>query len=222
MSNFDYLYDNKYFANRNFNDKKRIASFIQEKTFLEKYMSLDGVVCDVGCSTGEFLTTIGWSGSKFGMDVNPEAIKSAQKHGVSFLKNILTEKNFFDAIIFRGTIQHIPDPFGYIASAYDSLKMGGFIAFLATPNANSLVYKFFNTLPALDPKYNFYIPSDVTLSNVLENYNFELLEISKPYINSPYASPIEDHFKFFKAAMLGRKPDFAFWGNMMNIIAIKR
>jgi SAM-dependent methyltransferase len=222
MKNFDKLYDAKYFDNRKFNDKRRILSFEQEKEFLEKYTSLTGVVCDIGCSTGEFLSTIGWTGPKFGMEVNRDAIILAQQQGISFEKNILTETDFFDAIIFRGTIQHIPDPFGYISRCYEALKVGGFIVFLATPNANSLVYKFFNTLPALDPKYNFYIPSDINLSNVLKNYEFDLIDIERPYINSPYSNVISDHFKFLRAIVTGKKPDFAFWGSMMNIIAIKR
>lgn len=222
MKKFDYLYDKDYFLNRNFNDLRRIASFNQEKKILEKYMRLDGVVCDVGCSTGEFLSSIGWAGQKFGMEINQDAILLAKQQDISFDKNILTEENFFDVVIFRGTIQHIPDPFGYISKSYSALKKGGFIVFLATPNANSLVYKFFNTLPALDPKYNFYVPSDISLGNVLKNFDFELICIDKPYINSPYSKPLLDHFNFLKCLMFGRSPDFPFWGNMMNMIAVKR
>lgn len=102
-----------------------------------------------------------------------------------------------------------------------SLKKGGHIVFLATPNANSIVYKIWNTLPALNPRYNFYIPSDVTLKNVLENYDFCILETEKPYIFSPYARPFFDHLKFLSCLVLHQKPTFAFWGNMMNMIARK-
>jgi SAM-dependent methyltransferase len=222
MKKFDNLYDARYFKDRQLNDKRRLLSFEQEKKILEKYTSLTGSVCDIGCSTGEFLSSIGWEGPKYGMEVNSEAIALAEKIGISFEKNILTEKGFFDVIIFRGTIQHIPDPFGYISKCYEALKVGGFIAFLATPNANSLVYKAFNTLPALDPKYNFYIPSDINLSCILKNYDFKLVDITRPYLNSPYSNPVLDHLKFIRSLVFGKKPDFAFWGSMMNIIATKR
>lgn len=222
MNKFNHLYDRSYFESRNMNDKKRLKSFEQEKIFIEKTVSLNGVVCDVGCSTGEFLVTIEWRGAKFGMEINEEAIELARKNGINFEENILTKSNFFDAVIFRGTIQHLPDPFGYISKAYDSLKVGGHIIFLATPNANSVVYKLFGTLPALNPKLNFYIPSDISLIQILKNYGFELMDFDKPYINSPYANPVMDHLNFLTGLIIRRKPSFPFWGSMMNISAIKK
>jgi SAM-dependent methyltransferase len=222
VKDFNSLYDSSYFENRKFNDKRRLLSFEQEKKFLEKYMPLTGVVCDIGCSTGEFLSAIRWSGPKYGMEVNNEAITLAKKTGISFEKDIQTEKEFFDSVIFRGTIQHLPDPFNYIQKSYDALKKGGYIVFLATPNANSWVYKIFNTLPALVPKLNFYIPSDKNLSNILQNYDFELIDINRPYLDSPYSKPALDHLKFIRCLATRKKPNFAFWGSMMDIIAVKR
>ena len=222
MKNFNELYDDKYFENRFCNDAKRLISFQQEKIFLKKYVDVEGIVCDVGCSTGEFLTAINWIGPKYGMEINVNAIKEAQSSGISFEKNILTEKNFFDLVIFRGTIQHLVDPFVYIQKSFDALKKGGHIVFLATPNTNSIFYKIFNTLPALDPKLNFYVPSDISISNVVESFNFNIVCIEKPYLHSPYANPIIDHFQFVKSVLFRSKPSFAFWGNMMNVIAQKR
>lgn len=221
MKDFSNLYDGSYFTNRLNNDLKRVKSFEHEKTFLKKYMSLDGRVCDVGCSTGEFLNTIGWNGYRYGMEISKQAKELAIQKGIAFDKDILTEKDYFDTVIFRGTIQHLPDPFLYIQKAYMSLKKGGHIVFLATPNANSIVYKLWNTLPALNPRYNFYIPSDVTLKDVLESYDFCVLETDKPYLTSPYARPFFDHLKFLSCLVSRKKPTFAFWGNMMNLIAKK-
>jgi len=221
MKTFAHLYKDDYFTGRQKNDDRRLTSFQQEKAFMSRHMPLSGAVCDVGCSTGEFLETIQWAGPRFGMEVNPSAVEVARTSGFSFDKSILTEENFFDAVIFRGTIQHVPDPFLYIGAAYKSLKKGGVAVFLATPNANSVVYKLFNTLPALDPVLNFYVPSDVTLSDVLRNYEFSVVDIEYPYVNSPYASPVADHLNFLKALVTRKKPRFAFWRNMMNVIARK-
>ena len=78
-------------------------------------------------------------------------------------------------------------------------------------------------MPALEPEQNFYIPSDLTLSNALKNINFEILEIEYPYIKSPYSNLIMDHLNFFKSILLNKKNiKFAFWKNMMNIIAKKK
>ncbi len=222
MKTFAHLYKDDYFSRRQRNDEKRLRSFLQEKDFMSRHMPLAGAVCDVGCSTGEFLDTIEWNGPRFGMEVNPAAIEVARQSGIHFDKSILTEENFFDAVIFRGTIQHVPDPFLYIGAAHKALKKGGAVVFLATPNANSIVYKLFNTLPALDPILNFYVPSDVTLGDVLRNYEFTVVDIEYPYLGSPYAQPVADHLNFFKTLATRKKPRFAFWRNMMNVIARKK
>ena len=56
-NNYKHLYDDLYFQDRNFVDKKRLKSFCQEKGFIHKYVK-GGLICDVGCGTGEFLSYI--------------------------------------------------------------------------------------------------------------------------------------------------------------------
>ena len=214
------LYDDLYFAERNFQDAKRLESFDQEKNFIYQYIK-HGTVCDVGCSTGEFLSYIDWQGERYGMEVNERAISASQDNGILFEKNILNQKDFFDIVIFRGTIQHLPNPFLYIESSYRALKKGGFIVFLATPNTGSIYYKLFNTLPMLDDKRNFYIPSEKTLSNSLVNFGFKVIEVSKPYLDSPYSNIIRDHVAFMEKFFFRTNKKFAFWGNSMNLIAQK-
>jgi len=121
----DQGYSDAYFLKRDLNDAKRISSFVDEAFFIRKYFPLVGKVCDVGCSTGEFLDVIDWRGELYGMEVNQGAIKKAKRRGVRFDKSICTEEEFFDFVVFRGTIQHLPDPFGYISHAFRALKKGG-------------------------------------------------------------------------------------------------
>jgi SAM-dependent methyltransferase len=218
--NYKHLYNDSYFQNRNFIDKKRLKSFDQEKEFIYKYVK-EGLVCDIGCSTGEFLSHIEWNGDKYGMEINENAKKMAKNIGISFEKDILNQVNFFDIVIFRGTIQHLPNPFSYIQNAYKALKPGGYIVFLATPNMNSIYYKCFNDLPMLSKKLNFFIPSDIVLSNVLANIGFFSIQIERPYLSSPYASYFFDHIKFFKKLIFRTSDKFAFWGSSINIIARK-
>ena len=54
--------------------------------------------------------------------MNDKANYLAKETAVLFDKNNLTETNFFDLVIFRVTIQHIPGPFLYILSANKALK----------------------------------------------------------------------------------------------------
>jgi len=221
MNKYKKLYNENYFSDRHSNDLKRIKSFNLEKELLQKYVNFKGKICDIGCSTGEFIEEISWEGDRYGMEISDHAVIAAKKLGINFDKNITNAKNYFDLVVFRGTIQHLPEPIRYIQLAYDSLKPGGIVAFLATPNSNSIVYKLKNTLPALSPPLNFYIPSDISLVNISNNIGFQLIEIQKPYLNSPYKNFLVDHFNFFKMIILGTKPNSPFWGNMMNVVLIK-
>jgi len=215
------LYDSSYFSERNSNDLKRLKSFHLEKDLLKKHANFKGKVCDIGCSTGEFLKEISWEGERYGMEISDIAVLAAKKNGINFDKNITNVKDYFDLVVFRGTIQHLPEPIRYIQLAYDSLKPGGIVSFLATPNSNSIVYKLKNTLPVLVPHLNFYIPSDISLINISNNIGFQMIENQKPYLKSPYRNFFLDHFNFLKMIIFRKKPNFPFWGNMMNIILNK-
>jgi SAM-dependent methyltransferase len=220
--NYKNLYKDEYFSSRTSNDMKRIKSFALEKEFLIKNLPLVGNVCDIGCSTGEFLKSINWIGDLYGTEVNDYAISIAKKNGIDFNKDIYNQNDFFDAVIFRGTIQHLPNPIDSIFSAFNSLKSGGKLIFLQTPNTNSIVYKITNDLPMLDSKLNFFIPSDIILTNICKNVGFELLDIEFPYIKSPYSNILVDHLKFTLLLFGCNKPNFPFYKNVMNVIFIKK
>ena len=215
-------YNKNYFLKRNLNDPKRLKSFSYEKKILEQFADFNSKVCDIGCSTGEFLDFLKWNGSKYGMEINPGAIKIAKKNGIKFDKNILNTSNFFDVIIFRGTIQHLEDPFNYLAHAHISLKKGGLVFFLATPNINSLHYKLFQDLPALDAKRNFYLPSKSSIINLMKIYNFKLIESEFPYLNSGYDKPLINFLCFFLKIFGLYKKNIPFPGNMMNLLFKKK
>ncbi len=216
------LYPPEYFTNRNMTDERRLESFKQEAHWMAlNGVSFDGTVCDVGCSTGEFLEAIGWSGERYGMEVSAEARYFARRRGIRFRQNITNQQDFFDVVIFRGTIQHVDEPFRYTRCAFDALKPGGHIVFLQTPNADSLVYRLWRDLPALEWPRNFYIPSVKTLGNALLNAGFTLTALRKAYWLSPYANPGMDHLKFVAQFFRKTRPRFAFPGNMFDLIARK-
>ena len=216
------LYSDSYFKKRFFNDALRIKSFQEEKYFIKKFTSINKKVCDVGCSTGEFLKSIKWTGSKYGLEINKKAIFEAKKNGIKFDKNILNTSNFFDIVIFRGTIQHLENPFKYLSHAHSSLKKGGLVFFLATPNTNSLHYKLFQDLPALDAKRNFYLPSKSSIINLMKMYNFKFIGSEYPYLNSGYDKPLINFLCFFFKIFGLYKKNIPFPGNMMNLVFKKK
>ena len=40
---------------------------------MSRHLNINGKVCDVGCSTGEFLETINWKGPRFGIEISDYA-----------------------------------------------------------------------------------------------------------------------------------------------------
>jgi SAM-dependent methyltransferase len=208
-----------YFDDRLMNNPLRIKQFELDAKYIKEHVS-GGKLCDVGCSTGEFLRHLKFDGELYGMEINDKARAIAEQI-ISFDKNIFTEENFFDLVIFRGTIQHVDVPFQMIKSTYKALKPGGCIIFLATPNSNSILYRLKGDLPFLDWRINFYIPGKKDLVNALENYGFTVKSIDFPYWNTPYRKFFNDHFLFVRNIFSRRFYRHAFWGSSMNIVAFK-
>jgi len=179
-----------------------------------------GKICDIGCSTGEFLEYIDWDGEAFGMEINDAARKIASTF-INFERNIFTEKKFFDAVLFRGTIQHVDEPFRFIKQSYKALKNGGYLFFLATPNADSILYRLKKDLPFLDWYSNFWVPGEKELRNTLTNFGFQIEAVEKPYLSTPYSKPITDHIKFLLNMISPRFYPHAFWGSSICIAGRK-
>ena len=217
--NKDIEFNNSYFLKRNLNDKKRLQSFSNEKKLIKKFINFNTKVCDVGCSTGEFLEFLNWTGKKFGMELNKKAISLSKKRQINFNSNILNKKKYFDVVIFRGTVQHLDQPFFYLKKSYESLKKGGYLFILATPNTSSIYHRLFQTLPALDEDRNFYLPSFKNLKKINEIYGFKFIEVNYPYLKSGYENIFSDYLFFIlKIFGLFRKKKVSFPGNMMNLV----
>jgi len=212
-------YGDHYFENRYSNNPQRIAQFKLDVAYIKKFIK-GGVVCDVGCSTGEFLNFMSWT-EKYGMEINEKVIKEAKKNRIKFDKNIFTENEFFDVVIFRGTIQHVDEPFRMMKMAYNSLKKNGVIVFLATPNSDSILYRLKLDLPFLSPKINFYIPGKKSLCNSLVNLGFKIESVEYPYWKTPYRNFFKDHFFFLLNIFSKKFYKHSFWGSSMSIIARK-
>jgi len=187
-----------------------------------------GSVLDVGCSGGYFLNHFKKNGYKcYGFEVGEEALKEARKkhriYSGDFINLEIDTK--FDLIIFRGVIEHIPNPKPYLKKAVKLLKKGGYIYITSTPNAQSLCCGLFKEiwnqhhpeghLMHFSPRHfdDFFISNK--FSKVREHYF---------YAETPYADLLNDILKVAKAIVRKRKKlpvDFrspAFFGNMMSLI----
>jgi SAM-dependent methyltransferase len=210
-------YEEEYFKDRhNDQDPKRELSYVQEYERINEYIS-SGSVLDVGCGMGNFLDLFKEGWIKYGIEISKYASKIAGQKGTRMI-DFQFESKSMDLIIFRGTLQHLTTPLWCIRECIRMLKYGGYMIFLATPNTNSLYYRLFQELPALDPPRNFLLPSDIMLKQILQNLGMSVLKIEYPYLRSPYCNIIRDHMKFILRFLKINKR-FAFWGNMMECYA---
>ncbi len=216
------LYGEDYFTTRLSNDPKRLAQFRAEGELIRRYVP-SGRAMDVGCSTGEFYEAIGWRGERYGMEISGYARRLAEDNGVRFDRDIFSASGFFDLVIYRGTIQHLDEPFLFLKRTLTALKPGGFVVFLATPNINSPFYRAKKTLPFIDEPRNFYVPDDVGLQRSLRNFGFVVREVRYPYLGTPYAHPLRDHWRFLRNLLSPRSTviPHAFWRSSMEIVAQK-
>jgi SAM-dependent methyltransferase len=218
-------YGADFFRTRQGNDPLRLEAFAREKRVLERHLTPEtfrnGNVLDIGCSTGEFLRAIDWPMSHaWGMEISDFAKAQAKSSGISFDKDVFSETDFFDLVVLRGTIQYLPSPFEYLYAIHRCLKPGGFL-FLTAPNTNSPYYRLFKTLPFLEEDLHFWIPCDTSLRMVLRNCGFRRVEITYPYLESPYAKPVRDHLRFVAKLLFRTRHRFPFWRNIMHVMAQK-
>ena len=214
---------NKIYFDAYINDPKRQAMYRAERDRIER-LKPAGRILDVGCGLGGFLQIfdpLKWQ--RYGVDIAELAITETRKKGIA-VKNFSEAydypEEFFDVIVFRGSIQLIPSPFSIIETCIKLLNPGGFLIFLATPNSNSPYFRRFKTLPILTPHLNFLIPSDIMMANVLRNFDLKIVDIRYPYLGGPYARPLRDH-ALFLLSYFGVKRKFPFWRSVMEIYASK-
>jgi len=98
-----------------------------------------GRFLDVGCSTGQLiyhLRALGWSVE--GIDVNREAVRTAQENGLDAslceLEDYIGHDGAFDVVYMGDVIEHVRVPLRTLRSAHKLLRGGGVLV-ARTPNA---------------------------------------------------------------------------------------
>jgi len=218
-------YPDEYFTTRHYgDDPARAQMYAQERARVQACVPA-GAVFDYGCGIGDFLAGFDPAlYTRHGMDISPSATAHARARGlyaIDYTEDLPYADGAFDAVILRGTFQHIYSPFHTLRECARIVKPGGYLIFLATPNTRSLCYFLFGELPAFDPPRNWFQVSDRTLETIIQNLNFEVTFTLYPYWGTPYARPIRDAWRFV-GRVCGRRAPFAFPGNMMEVYGRKR
>ena len=216
-----HLYNRAYFYDRSYGrDLARDAMYEQERARIIKRSNF-GNILDVGCGMGYFLEGMDDRFEKYGIEPSDYASQKAREKGINMLPNInMVDFDSMDTVVFRGTLQHINTPIQDLSHAARILKRGGTLAIIATPDADSLVYKIWGELPPLDWPRNWIIFGHKELKNILSRLGFVDIEILYPYWGGPYAHPVRDFWNFFVSLFFGYRK-FAFPGNMIEIYCRK-
>lgn len=201
-----------------------------DKEFIENWVS-SGKVLDVGCSGGFFLDVLSNSFERYGIDIDEKAIDHARKHfGKNFACVKIEEADFpekyFDLVIMRGTVEHLPDPKEAIKKVAYLLKTGGYFYIAATPNVDSFCADLYREKwNQFHPIRHIFYFSAKTLAELCFPFKLKLMCRYYPYEETPYADVENDAKEVLTAWQLkvqekfdavGRSP--AFWGNMMNLV----
>ena len=150
---------------------------------LKKYKRT-GVILDVGCSCGSFLSTLEqreWK--KYGMDISPQAAKVAHAvPGAQVFVGDISDAPYlpesFDAITCFDVFEHLAHPPNVLESISRWLRPGG-VFYVQVPNIHSAGARIFGSYwYALELPRHFYFFSPMSLTAMAKASGLEVASIS--------------------------------------------
>ena len=137
--------------------------------------------------------------------------------------------NKFDLIIFRGVIEHVPDPKSYLNKAVRILEENGVIYITSTPNSNSVCCKIFeHNWNQHHPEAHLFHFNKSHFDDYLYGKKLINCDAKFFYEETPYCNLLDDIVNVAKAIKIknsGVCPSFKsppFYGSMMTLIYQKQ
>lgn len=181
---------------------KREKMYQIEFEFLKPFLKKKGKVLDIGCGSGAFLDLFKKNKFKtFGSEIGEEAFLLAKKkHKIKKnLESFQTQKNYFDCVIFRGVIEHMPNPKNALYIASEILKRGGILFITSTPNSQSpACFLFKERWNQHEPEAHLYHFQIKHFKEELFKFNLKIISKRYFYLKTPYSNLIQDTFKIIK------------------------
>lgn len=203
-----------------------------ELNFIYRHIP-QGKVLDVGCGGGYLLERMPanlWErwGTELGSDavqrakeaINPDTIFEGE------LESLSLPEGYFDLVIARGVIEHVPFPRQFLNKMAQHVKPSGYI-FMSGPNLKGFCAQFYKDRWRLHyPEAHLFHFSVDHLTDALNERGFQLLSDAYHYLETPYAKPEEDILHIardIQARREGRENDISkdsppFYGNRYTAI----
>lgn len=192
-----------------------------------------GRVLDAGCGGGYLLEQMPndcWV--KWGTELDTDSVERAkrvlqtEKISEGEIEQIELPLNYFDLVIARGVIEHVPYPRKFIDRIAELVSSEGWV-FISGPNIASFCAQFYKDRWKLHyPEAHLTHLSVNHLDMVLQEYGFSLVSDVYHYLETPYASPKDDIVQIardIEAAREGKREDMSkesppFFGNRYTAI----
>jgi SAM-dependent methyltransferase len=208
--------------------EKRTLMYEIDGAYVRRFLGAnDERLLDIGSGAGDFIAQFRGDFELHCVEADAAARAACVRACSSLLPypdlKTIPHDIVFDAIVFRGTLQYMPDLHGVAAWCSDHLPAGGHLFVLATPNAESILAQLqrerWVLANKLEHRYWF------TRRHLVQLFGdrFHLIACDFPYLGTPYENYSHDLRKVL--AMIespkARLEGVPFFGSMMNLVLEK-
>ncbi len=147
-------------------------------------------ILDVGCGSGSFLELLnGGHYDKYGVDVNPEAIRLCRSKGLTVFDGDIREEDFggktFDVITLWHVLEHVSNPVGFMKRLGAIKKSNGIIV-VSVPNTDSLGFRagkewWFHT----DAPRHLFLPNAASMAKLVDSAGMQIVDTIHPKFEFP-------------------------------------
>lgn len=209
--------------------RKRALMYKLDAAYARRFLHPGGTrILDVGSGTGEFAAQFLDRCEVHAIELD-DAARAACAQAYPTLRlysglDDIPHAAAFDAILFRGTLQYMPDLRNVANWCCACLRAGGYLFVLATPNAESILAQLqrehWMLANKVEHRYWF------TRRHLMRLFGsrFALVAYDLPYLGTPYENYSDDVCKVVAMIESGaaRGERVPFFGSMMNVVLRKK
>jgi SAM-dependent methyltransferase len=193
---------------------------------LQKSISSDSSILEIGCGTGDLLAAFKEKGftSLFGTDIAESSEIACKKRGITFVLGN-AEVNFpfsdqkFDVILLNNVIEHLVHPLEFLRAAKEHLTPGGKVVFI-TPNSRAFDATIFKKYWAgLHSPRHCYIFNDQNVGRLPAATGFSDVQIEHLMDPGQWAISIQNKLQTFKVSRATLKSGLAWYTVPLSMMA---